>query len=156
MKLLPYSILTILLLTNTPSNGSSFINYFGDSTANHYGHSVIQFSSGTIYFSGYSENNSANFGQIVLTKFNQQGVELFTQYYGDSLHHYISNRMVKDQNQNIIISGSRINSNGLYQPYALKTDSNGIVIWQKEFPAGLNSQFNGVCVFLPGNRIHIV
>ena len=152
MKSFSYSILLFLMLTNSYSEGNSFINYFGDSTETNYGHSVIQFPSGSIFFYGYSENNSANFGQIILTKFNQQGIELFTKYFGDSLHHYISNRMVKDQNQNLIISGSRINSSGFYQPYALKTDSNGIVIWQKEFPAGMNSQFNGVCVF-PNNDI---
>lgn len=152
MKFFSYLIFPLLLLTNSYSKGSSFINYFGDTTETNYGHSVIQFPSGSIFFSSYSENNSANFGQIILTKFNQQGIELFTRYFGDSLHHYVSNRMVRDQNKNLIISGSRINSSGLYQPYALKTDSNGIVIWQKEFPAGLNSQFNGVCVF-PNNDI---
>lgn len=126
---------------------NSFIKYFGDSTMNNNGHSVIQLASGNFLFAGYSENSLLNFGLISLTKFDSEGNELMNFYYGDSIHHFVAVRMVKDYNNQLVIAGSILTTNGIYQPYALKVDTNGNVIWQREFAAGLNSQFTGICLF---------
>lgn len=126
---------------------NSFVNYFGDSSLINYGHSVVQLPSGSIFSIGYSENTISNYGLIHLTKFDQSGTLIQTTYYGDSIHHFMAMRAILDNQENIVIAGGRMNDQLITQPYSLKVDTTGNVIWQKEFPAYMNSQFNGLCIF---------
>lgn len=147
MKITKLVLFFLFLYNSMIGQSNSFIKHFGDSTLNNNGHSIVQLASGNFLFVGYSDNTPLNYGLISLTKFDSEGNELMNLYFGDSIHHFVAVRMVKDYNDQLVIAGAKLTANGIYQPYALKVDTNGNVIWQREYAAGLNSQFTGICLF---------
>lgn len=145
-----FSILSSVFVTGQPS---SFVVYPGSPQLVNHAHGVHQAQSGTIYLAGYGEAMSGTFSLISFTKFDESGFRIFTKYFGDSVQHFMMMRMLVIDDNNFIIAGSKNIFGGNYTPYAMKIDSNGIVIWEKTISSTINSYFTGVTQFANGNLV---
>jgi hypothetical protein len=70
--------------------------------------------------------------QFFLSKYTQNGVRVFTAKYGQSSRNEKAYSISQTPDGGYLLSGYRINGNSDSNPYIVKTDSNGVLQWQKE------------------------
>lgn len=131
----------------------SFEKYFGSPQLINYGHGISQSASGSIYFGGYGDDQAGLYSLISFTKLDASGNEIFTRYYGDSLRHFMLMRMISTLDGNFLLVGSRMDHGGQNNPYAIKVDSIGTIIWEHVNTSVPNSWYSGVAEFSNGNLV---
>jgi len=93
----------------------------------------FELSDGNFILCGYLQDSIQNRPNAFLSKINKKGEILWTNEYGDSLNEIA--KMVKRTTDNgfILVGGTTSNSNGGYDVYLIKTDSNGNLQWQQHY-----------------------
>ncbi len=147
------SVLLFILCKFSFGQPNSFVKYLGSPQLINYGHGVHQSLSGSIYLSGYGDDASSLYSLISFTKMDENGNEIFTNYFGDSLHHYMLMRMLAINDNNFLLVGSKMIHGGNNTPYAILIDSAGSVIWENSNASTFNSWFTGVSKFSNGNLV---
>ena len=146
-------ILLLLITKATYGQPASFVIYPGSPFLVNHAHGVHQAASGSIFLSGYGEDVGGVFSLISFTKFDENGSRLFVKYFGDSTHHFMMMRMLVLDDNNYILAGSKDLPGGNSSPYAVKIDSTGTIIWEKNVNTNYNSYYTGVSRFSNGNLV---
>ncbi|MBK6396861.1 MAG: T9SS type A sorting domain-containing protein [Bacteroidetes bacterium] len=146
-------ILLLLITKATYGQPASFVIYPGSPFLVNHAHGVHQAASGSIFLSGYGEDVGGVFSLISFTKFDENGSRLFVKYFGDSTHHFMMMRMLVLDDNNYILAGSKYLPGGNSSPYAVKIDSTGTIIWEKNVNTNYNSYYTGVSRFSNGNLV---
>jgi hypothetical protein len=83
--------------------------------------------------------------QFYLSKYSQNGVRIFQKKYGNANTNEKAYSISQAPDGGYVLSGYRVNGNSDSNPYLIKTDSNGVLEWDKEFelsdwsePAAIN------------------
>ena len=130
---------------------ASYVKNLGSAQLISYAHGVHQSSGGSIYLGGYGDD--ALYSLITFTKLDAYGNEVFTRYYGDSLHHYMMMRMLTLDDNSFLLVGSKMVHGGNNFPLAIKVDSTGSVIWEYSNSLNSNAWFTGASKFQDGNLV---
>ena len=135
--------LFILITLRNNAQPLPFQKSFGDSTKSEYGISVIQLSSGSIFFSGYNYNSSGT-TDITLSKLDMSGNIIWQQTYNDSLRGLICNKMIFHSNS-FYIAGQSMDQNSNLDALILHVDTLGNLIFQKNYGGGsISESFNWI------------
>jgi uncharacterized repeat protein (TIGR01451 family) len=99
-------------------------------------HSVIQTISGEYIVEGYSDTKT------FLSKFDANGGFLWRQLYGVQAAHpeYIG-KVVENADGSLTVAGNDALTWGAHDVYLLKTDANGVIIWEQHY--GQNAAMSG-------------
>ncbi|MFI5218297.1 MAG: T9SS type A sorting domain-containing protein [Bacteroidia bacterium] len=120
-----------------------FQKSFGDSLKSEYGISVIQLSSGSIFFAGYNYN-SIGTTDVTLTKLDMNGNITWQQAYHDSLRGLFSNKMIF-YNNTFYIAGQCTDQNSNTDALILHIDTLGNLLFQKNYGGNTTSEsFNWI------------
>ncbi len=71
--------------------------------------------------------------QFYLSKYSHNGVRIFQKIYGNANTNEKAYSISQAPDGGYVMSGYRDHGNGDSNPYMVKTDSNGVLLWDKEF-----------------------
>ena len=94
--------------------------------------SITETSDGNIITTGYSWDAPGGRLDIVLTKFNRCGVNLWASYFGSASSDYAF-RVIETNDKGFLITGMSFESGEKGSVLLIKTDSIGVLLWQKTY-----------------------
>ncbi|HTL80580.1 MAG TPA: SBBP repeat-containing protein, partial [Bacteroidia bacterium] len=122
----------ITIKYNTAGALQWFQSYNGPANANDDAKDIKVDVNGNVYVTGTSDTlvNSTPNEDIVLLKYNGNGVPQWRKVYDDSAHGYqFSKKLTIDRNQNIIVAGYSFVTGHGYDYFIFKWDSSGVFKW---------------------------
>jgi len=126
------SVVFLLIINLTSFNQVFSKNYFEISfgqSGSDVSRSVIQLSSGSIFTAGYSDTAQLGNIDFAINKFSENGLLIYTKYFGDSL---VDNclGMCLINNSQIIMCGEKYTSNNSFDGIVYKLDTLGNILWE--------------------------
>jgi hypothetical protein len=130
-KLIPFSIILLLLISNSYSQNTFEISY---GTPDYdIGASVQQTFDGKYIVAGTTYSDSTGNGDIYLALIDSIGNVIWTKFYGDSLDES-GNCVIQASDSGFVIAGSTNSfGHGESDAYLVKTNQNGDTLWTKTY-----------------------
>jgi hypothetical protein len=149
----------MLLLFNADAfsrTSTSFFNLtFGDSGYVNSGSAAIQLQDGSIYFAGFTDKDVIGGYDISLSRLDQDGNLLWTNYYGTIYNDQCARMIFDSSRKSIILCGQYYDTtNSITGALLLSVDTSGNQQWLRQFNSSLVSEsFSGLTKSVDGGYI---
>ncbi|MFK7948575.1 MAG: T9SS type A sorting domain-containing protein [Saprospiraceae bacterium] len=134
-----------VFILKTDSLGTEQWRKFFGGNADDFGTFIRQDNDGNYWISGtsksFSTNNNAD---MYLIKLDSNGTELWTKTYGGNADDEANALWITNDNGCIIVGKSNSFSNGDFDGYIVKTDTNGDTLWTKTYGGNGEEDFKSI------------